>query len=248
MLRGRAPSPVRSSVARPVYLAGNSGGHQPKQKMIRGLGCQHPPPLCRGTEHNSREVRRLCRAQILAARLGNALACQSRGVNRIPSPLPLPPWPLPFRPHPPPRGQLRQFSEMFMCNSLPWAKPKEPVDRGSTAPRIRSVSRTPSNLPQQSESPCGVGNGALLSSRLRHPQSLSALHDRYSISHLLISRKLRLMNLDHGLLKLAPQIFRRGRALRLNIMGLKGVLQYGVPHSCMPLGRELNFLAALSAL
>ncbi len=135
-------------------------------------------------------------------------------------PWPLPPWPLPFRPHPPPRGQLRQFSEMFMCNSLPWAKPKEPVDRGSTAPRIRSVSRTPSNLPQQSESPCGVGNGALLSSRLRHPQSLSALHDRTPISHLLISRKLRLMNLDHGLLKLAPQIFRRGRALRLNIMGL----------------------------
>lgn len=115
-----------------------------------------------------------------------------------------------------------------MCNSPP---SKACPERGRTSrstearPARRflaseAASQTRLNLPQQSESPCGVGNGAFLSSCLRYPQTLCALHDRTPISHLLISRKLRLMNLDHGLLELAPQVVRGGRALRLNIMGL----------------------------
>jgi hypothetical protein len=81
---------------------------------------------------------------------------------------------------------------------------------------------TCSNLPQQSECPRCVGKGALLSSRPRYPQTFCALHDRTPILHLLVSRlasrEIRLMNLDHGLLKRAPQIFRGGRAVRLNMV------------------------------
>jgi hypothetical protein len=119
-----------------------------------------------------------------------------------------------------------------------------------------AASRTRLNLPQQSQSSRCVGEGALLSSRLRYSQSFCALHDRTAILHLLVGRKTSLMNLDHGLLKRAPQIFRRGRAVRLNLLGLKMVWLNMLNMLCFNTGdstlvchwRGLNFLSALSAL
>src|ERR1700728_4817496 len=92
----------------------------------------------------------------------------------------------------------------------------------------------PSNLPQQSESPRRVGERALLSSRLRYSQSFCPLYDRTPILHLLVRRKTRLMNLDHGLFKLAPQLFRGSRAVRLRTLGLE---VHGLDMVCIEIGR-----------
>jgi len=97
--------------------------------------------------------------------------------------------------------------------------------------------QTGSNLPQQSQCPRCVGKGALLSSRLRYPQTFCALHDRTPILHLLVnrlaSREIRLMNLDHGLLKRAPQIFRGGRAVRLNMVCCNNMVCFNTRHGAL---------------